>query len=391
MKEITLSRHELYQELWSQPLSLVANKYMHSEQSLIMLCIKLSIPLPRKGHWEKIKAGKFIHTPPLSSNYQGPGSVTLFSRAVAKSSPPVSTESKAQKKVTPYSTTFPTLPLDKIVVSAGHSLRKKENINYDGMARTPQGELGICVSPGLIDRALGFMDKLIKALRTRGHDIRLNARETYVVIFQQELSIYCREKCNRVTSSKTWRTNELQPSGLLVLKLDGIYGREWIDGKTKSIEDLIPSMIGKFEEEARREIEWRANAEKSRSEREELEKIKKERELKHSSELNLTRLLLQRAMRWEKSLALRRFIDELEARIPFNQSAPEDITQYISWARKKADWYDPFINAEDEWLTDSDRESIEQFAQNKSPHQGYERLNSSEGASYIAGYNWFRD
>jgi len=32
--------------------------------------------------------------------------------------------------------------------------------------------------------------------------------------------------------------------------------------------------------------------------------------------------------------------------------------EWIAWAKKKIDWYDPFIQAEDEILNDSDRQRI---------------------------------
>jgi hypothetical protein len=35
-----------------------------------------------------------------------------------------------------------------------------------------------------------------------------------------------------------------------------------------------------------------------------------------------------------------------------------DLQQWIDWAKKKIDWYDPFIQAEDDILNNTDREKI---------------------------------
>jgi hypothetical protein len=411
MPETTLTREQLYEQIWSQPLSTLAHIYMRTEMSLRTLCIEMSIPVPRDGHWEKIKAGKQINTPPLSTNYQGSGTVTLPIREPKKTkekeeknapAKPVITSQvepkkgivMEQKAFKPMTATISNLPTDKLVISAGKTLQKmiKEGTLHDGkvFSSSWQGEIGISVSPELVDRALTFMSTLIKALRVRGHDIIVKSNATCVVVFQQELKIHCRERTKRITVNEQFVTYRFRPSGLLALKLDGLYGREWVDGVTKFIDDQIPSMIDKFEEEGRRKIEWAASAEKSRLEREEKARIEKERQQNHDRELSASRNLLQRALRWEKSLALRRYINELETRALKETLLPEDLQQYLAWARKKADWYDPFINAVDEFLGDADKEMIEQPAEKKTSGFGSGGFGSSGNDSYYPGQkSWF--
>jgi hypothetical protein len=36
----------------------------------------------------------------------------------------------------------------------------------------------------------------------------------------------------------------------------------------------------------------------------------------------------------------------------------EELKNWLNWARKKADWYDPFTEAEDQLLCDADRNSL---------------------------------
>ena len=35
-----------------------------------------------------------------------------------------------------------------------------------------------------------------------------------------------------------------------------------------------------------------------------------------------------------------------------------DLTNWLKWARKKADWYDPFVEEDDKLLEDVDREKL---------------------------------
>lgn len=148
-------------------------------------------------------------------------------------------------------------------------------------------------------------------------------------------------------------------------------------------------MIEKFEAEARRIIQWKEDAEKNRLEREEQDRLEKLREMKQAQELSSTKALLQRALRWEKSVIMRRYIDELHARATQNDTPlPQEMAQYLDWAVKKADWYDPFINAEDEYLTDKDRELVEQPDQ-KTSRLGFVGYGYTEPTDYFPGKSWY--
>ena len=63
MEQVTLTRRELYDLVWSTPMTAIAKKYLISDVGLRKICISMNIPLPRAEHWEKIKAGKPVHDP----------------------------------------------------------------------------------------------------------------------------------------------------------------------------------------------------------------------------------------------------------------------------------------------------------------------------------------
>jgi hypothetical protein len=58
---ILLSRYQretLYNEVWLRPAIEVAKKYGVSDVALGKTCKKLLIPVPGRGYWEKLRAGK---------------------------------------------------------------------------------------------------------------------------------------------------------------------------------------------------------------------------------------------------------------------------------------------------------------------------------------------
>ena len=58
-------REQPYNEVWNEPIKIIAKKYEISDVSLRKHCSKFGIPLPPRGYWEKIKNGKSVFKPPL--------------------------------------------------------------------------------------------------------------------------------------------------------------------------------------------------------------------------------------------------------------------------------------------------------------------------------------
>ncbi|MEM1149690.1 MAG: hypothetical protein AAGI03_03920 [Pseudomonadota bacterium] len=69
MREI--SRAELYELVWSKPMTKVAEDFGLSDQGLAKICAKHSIPRPPRGYWAKLAAGKAVETVPLSKGAGG--------------------------------------------------------------------------------------------------------------------------------------------------------------------------------------------------------------------------------------------------------------------------------------------------------------------------------
>lgn len=62
---IELTRHALYEQVWREPLSTVAQQLGLSASGLAKICDRTSIPYPTRGHWAKARAGRAPFPPPL--------------------------------------------------------------------------------------------------------------------------------------------------------------------------------------------------------------------------------------------------------------------------------------------------------------------------------------
>jgi integrase len=52
-----IDRKALYEEVWRDPMRIVAKRYGVSDVALAKTCRKLKIPVPGRGHWAKVAAG----------------------------------------------------------------------------------------------------------------------------------------------------------------------------------------------------------------------------------------------------------------------------------------------------------------------------------------------
>lgn len=60
------NREDLYEQVWTEPMTKLAKQYEVSDVALAKTCRKLSIPLPGRGYWAKKDANRPVGPrPPL--------------------------------------------------------------------------------------------------------------------------------------------------------------------------------------------------------------------------------------------------------------------------------------------------------------------------------------
>lgn len=62
---VRLTREELYEKMWSRPAISLAEEFGISGRGLGKLCSRFEIPVPPRGYWAKLAAGKHVTRIPL--------------------------------------------------------------------------------------------------------------------------------------------------------------------------------------------------------------------------------------------------------------------------------------------------------------------------------------
>jgi hypothetical protein len=368
MKAKTITREELYNLVWSKPVSHIARGYGVSDNWTRKVCEKHNIPLPKPGYWSKLKFNKEVVKTKLPKQEENPKISFENTKAIFNKITELNQELKLeQKEIRELEFNVPKkLSKPQKYIKATKKYQEKLKIRNKKrdwrMQIDSTNVLSINVSEKLLPRALRFMDILIKIIEKRGYNISTD-NGTTIIIKDQSYKIRLTEKNKRVKreTNYSWNETDLVPTGNLSLKLYHSYLiKEWSDSKTKNLEgkliDILVWLEIRAKKDKEREIEneiWRRNQEKIRLKQEELQRLK-DKELGGFESLFLT------ATRWHKSQYIRNYLKEFEDYAIKTNTMTGEKKQWIDWAKKKADWYDPFIEREVKLLEDICRDTLKQ-------------------------------
>ncbi|MHB8870443.1 MAG: hypothetical protein ACYC6T_17905 [Thermoleophilia bacterium] len=162
----TYHRETLYEEVWAEPVKMLAARYGVSDVALGKTCRKMAIPLPGRGYWAKKKAGKAPPQPPLPALPSGIPDVLDVQgatppRTERTASP--ETEARMAEEEAKEATIFVSEELTR-----PHPLVREARRLLGRRKQTTTRCLDISVSRDSLDRALRIMDALLKALVARG-------------------------------------------------------------------------------------------------------------------------------------------------------------------------------------------------------------------------------
>lgn len=342
-----LSRKEFYDLVWSNPLSKLSKVYSLSHNELKKICIENKIPLPQNGYWQKLRFGKMVEVIPLPQIDNE--DEIILNRIEREKKEKILVSSKLTN---PHKYTIATRQyFEKLKV-------KKNSRRYIEIDRT--NVLSIDVSEKLLSRSFRIMDSLIKALETRGYKVEVD-KSTKVIIENQEYNLRLAEKNKRVKRESSYGMDwyDLVPTGNLVLRVNTFVPlREWGDTKTKKVEDKLGDILIWLEKRANEDKEkqiareiWHKQYEIKKKKEEEFKELRRK-------EIEQFEALYISAERYQKTLYIRNYISKLESIEKEENTMTDEKKKWIEWARDKADWYDPFIEKEDDLLKGIDRNKL---------------------------------
>jgi hypothetical protein len=364
MEKKQLARQELYDLVWSEPLISLYAKYNISGNELYKICKEMDIPLPNNDYWLKKRHDKTVLKKELSQNYSAETEIFLSLRDNENLdyNSPISIRKLVIKSYECIDNKYFTVPSkltnpDTQIIEAQKKLIEcKNSKNYRGeMVYTPKGYLDIHVFPENIDRALRIFDTFIKLLRYRNYEISFQGFDTHVNIYGVDYKIAIREKQRFEMEQKGhWTEKKAFPTNILIFKNDGYDKREFYDNSVK-LEEKIPNILADLEYKSISLHKIWAVNEKRWQEEEEKLRIANEIKARKELEIENFKKLLKESMTWHQSIILDNYLKELERRAIGNNNLTDDLKEWLSWAKQKASWYNPFIKKKDDILSESDR------------------------------------
>ncbi|MEO7283499.1 hypothetical protein [Gelidibacter sp.] len=358
-----LTRIELYNLVWSKPVSKILEDYALSLTAFKNVCKENDIPLPLNGHWSKLKHNvqvEIIKLPNPSNNCL----VSMDHYLSEKSDTPQARLYKLTKQLLKetsldFCVADRLSKPDALIVEAKIGLedfQKKRYFRNDGIISTLENQISISVAKENIPRSLRFMDALIKLIKKRGHSIKIDS-STKIIINNQEIEVRFREIMKRGQHPEYSWISKI-PSGILSFRIDSHNTAEWRDSENRPLETRLVDILAKLELVSQDMEAYQIMLEKGWEEQRIRREIEEEIKGKREKELSDFKSLTNSSGRWHKSERLRNYLDAFEAKAKEKGTLVENILEWLLWARKKADWYDPFIERDDEMFKNIDRDTL---------------------------------
>jgi hypothetical protein len=365
----TFTRQQLYDLVWSKPMSRLGKELGVTDVALKKHCRKAGIPMPERGYWAKLQHGKKVKQTPLPAKPDGAREQIVirglepWQRRPSKPPPPppvpdeivqlIERERAAVGEVTvPKTLSHPHLVVARRIEE---DRRHRETWRSFGAGDLRHGEDG-----QLEARRRRILSALFRALEKRGHTIRVDrnrSREAIVTVGREEVPFRLVEIIKQVRRQLTeqervkhWNpdakwTQERIKTGKLSFRVDahleGWHPGSWADEEGRSVEDRLPEIVVAFavagealrrrrlkrEEAAQRE--WEAQKERWR-----------QQELREREEKRF-QALCREAENWRRAGDIRAYVAAVLA-------APgadlEALKEWSEWALKKADELDPIAS-----------------------------------------------
>lgn len=371
----SLSRDELYTMVWADPMRTVAAGFAMSDVALRKYCVAANIPVPERGYWAKLAAGKPVKQAPLPP--REPGAGEMIQIGGYSWNPDLEAQLAEPVPSRPHFAE----PIDEVMQRVvGRRVRRLPfsrdlTVPHKGLRRILERDAKRAAkfavhgwtwdqpkfAHGFERRRLLILNNLGLALAQHGAGMEVrgeSAREINVTVGATRLRLamdHLAAKPNRHGEWPTWEGSaadkmriQVQANGakdVLFEVADDETGK--VEGKlaTAAIEIVVAGEIAyrkRAEESYQRALEHREylKAELDRRRRE-AERLAEERRL--AEQKARRELLFQQAHDWRLAQDIRSFVRDVQAR-DSNAAKDPGFERWRLWALVEADALDPTQN-----------------------------------------------
>ena len=395
-------RETLYQEVWSMPVTEVAKRYKVSDVAIHKVCKSLDIPTPPQGYWAKLRAGKPVKKLPLPPGKEQTklGIQTGVSHvdSPSENAAPLAFLPEEERQAVLNVAAQILLPQEHARMLPEIVAHRKRITEWNKRKRQMERELGTnwnrgrrevppAFAQGISEeqqpRIFRLIDALAKAMIPLGwlltDDLQF-AREqdpvtlTFSEATDQILHTPTREENLKLLEYEEARKKHSWATKPQIRKYDSVYNgrlslcvngtRTFRDCRSYVLEDRLGDMMLSIYGEAEQVKQARLAREEAERQRREQERRREEQRQRYNAEVDRTLALVNCATDYEIARKIRAYVSAME-----KAHSDQDLSEWASWARAKADWYDPTVAKEDELLG---RREHEKSQESKGPqHKGY--------------------
>jgi hypothetical protein len=358
--KVEVPREQLYGEVWAEPVQIVARRYGLSGRGLGKLCRRERIPVPPRGHWARQRAGHASTKTPLPvvagasdvalpSRPRTPASAEapLFSPAVAAMLEKLAAHRPAEMHTSLRGAKQVTQQAVAALAERHRKRRRRRGHVWHDMSKAPE------VSSALERRALLLLDAIVREFA--GQDIELEhwpgrvgaCGSLFGIAFRVRIREGLRRK-NRIGKRRRLTTEyDFVHRGKLEIRIDLGKVREakfWTDGGTpieQRVRELLPEVLRCVDLKLREAAEWEVACQRAAEERRRLDAI----EARERDAASRKERLLDEALRWQRSRAIREYAAAIEQELMRHDAAPgmpEHLAQWRGWTAVVLAEMDPF-------------------------------------------------
>jgi len=351
-----ITRSELYDKVWTTPMSRLSKEFGISDVALAKVCKKYDIPRPPRGFWARLQNGYRDKKAALPKGENRTIEFDVESNQRNRREIQLQKEKEEKRKES-------VKPVIEVAENLTHPLAKRfleriENVNPDTNGILKMKRVGLPqveIAEDSVDRVARFLTIIAYMLEEWEVSWKKSAQEGAQSLFSRddfEIGIHISQALEKEEREPTleekrkpsweWDLTVYKPADKITIVLkskSSISGRKkWTESNANDVVALAPKIAGRIDdllrglEEARiAAIEW--------EKRREAQKIidaqnrRKQARLDHIEEIKLgrTRELVRASMLWKEHQVVSEFVDACEAR--WGDSVTPEQTEWVNWAR----------------------------------------------------------
>jgi hypothetical protein len=209
--EKTFSREELYDLVWSEPITAIAKRLGLSGRGLAKACDRGNVSVPWRGYWQKLAAGQAperVGLPPIAKGVPASVSVSVWPPEEAAFAVDANLDAEIASEATPDFAIVVPAPgkLHPTAQSVLDALSSERPDRHGAVSCKVNHLPSIRVMPSTVARAVRILDALMKGVDRRGWKVE----GTHVVVSGIEHWFEIEERIKRVAHVATAKERAAQ-------------------------------------------------------------------------------------------------------------------------------------------------------------------------------------